>query len=62
MGKTRAAVKERLTKEISYWTTAPSSSGWRSRPAKRERVSTQGRARRRADDLQDRLQRRMAQL
>ena len=84
IGKTRAAVKERLTKEIAWWdhranqleqtdlvgrrlrTFGPLRAG---RPRSQEERAgkagarlNSGEARRRADDLQERLERRMAQL
>ena len=62
VGKTRAAVKERLTKEISYWDHRAEQLRLEEQAGKAGARLNSGEARRRADDLQDRMQRRMAQL
>jgi superfamily II DNA or RNA helicase len=60
--KTRAAVKDRLTKEISYWDHRAEELKIQEQAGKTNaRVNSQE-ARRRADDLQGRLQKRMEQL
>ena len=62
IGKTRAAVKDRLTKEIAYWDhRAQQIQQQESTGHVNARVNSQE-ARRRADDLQARLQKRLAQL
>ena len=62
VSKTVAAVKERLTKEITYW-------DHRAEELKAQELAREdpsplnsGKARQRADDLQGRLQRRMEEL
>ena len=60
--KTRAAVKERLTKEINYWDHRAEELRLEEQAGRAGARLNSGEARRRADDLQDRLQRRMAQL
>ena len=62
VGKTRAAVKERLTKEITYWDHRAEQLRLEEQAGKAGARLNSGEARRRADDLQDRLQRRIAQL
>ena len=62
VGKTRAAVKERLTKEITYWDHRAEQLRLEEQAGKAGARLNSGEARRRADDLQDRLHRRMAQL
>lgn len=60
--KTRAAVKDRLTKEINYWDHRAEELKLQEQAGKANaRVNSQE-ARRRADDLQGRLQKRMEQL
>jgi hypothetical protein len=60
--KTRAAVKERLTKEISYWDHRAETLKLQEQAGKANARLNSQEARRRADDLQARLQRRMEQL
>ena len=60
--KTRAAVKERLTKEITYWDHRAEELKLQEEAGKAGARLNSGEARRRADDLQERLQQRMAQL
>ncbi len=60
--KTRAAVKERLTKEIAYWDHRAEELKLQEEAGKAGARLNSGEARRRADDLQERLQQRMAQL
>ena len=64
--KSRAAVKERLTKEIAHWDHRANELKAREQAASPAQGAgarlNSGEARRRADDLQERLQRRMAQL
>ena len=60
--KTRAAVKERLTKEIAYWDHRADQLELREQAGKAGARLNSGEARRRADDLQERLARRMAGL
>ena len=59
--KTRAAVHERLTKEIVYWDNRATDLREREDAGKTHKMNSQ-RARERADELQARLQRRMAEL
>jgi hypothetical protein len=59
--KTRAAVHERLTKEIVYWDNRATDLREREDAGKAQKMNSQ-RARERADDLQARLQRRMLEL
>jgi hypothetical protein len=62
IGKTRAAVKDRLSKEINYWDHRAEDLKFQEQAGKvNARVNSQE-ARRRADDLQARLQLRMDQL
>ncbi|MCS6288009.1 MAG: DUF3883 domain-containing protein [Nitrospira sp.] len=60
--KTRAAVKERLTKEISYWDHRAEQLKTQEQAGKLNARLNSQEARRRADDLQARLQKRMEQL
>ena len=62
INKTRAAVKDRLTKEINYWDHRAEELKLQEQAGRANaRVNSQE-ARRRADDLQGRLQKRMEQL
>ena len=60
--KTRAAVKDRLTKEISYWDHRAEQLKLHEQAGKAGARLNSQEARRRADDLQARLQRRLAEL
>jgi len=60
--KTRAAGKERLTKEISYWDHRAETLKVQEQAGKANARLNSQEARRRADDLQARLQKRMEQL
>jgi superfamily II DNA or RNA helicase len=60
--KTRAAVKDRLTKEISYWDHRAESLKLQELAGKANARLNSQEARRRADELQTRLQKRMEQL
>jgi len=60
--KTRAAVKERLTKEISYWDHRAEHLKLQEQAGKLNARLNSQEARRRADELQGRLQKRMEQL
>jgi superfamily II DNA or RNA helicase len=60
--KTRAAVKDRLTKEISYWDHRAEQLKLAESAGKAGARLNSQEARRRADDLQARLQRRLAEL
>lgn len=60
--KTRAAVKDRLTKEINHWDHRAEELKAQERTGKPAARLNSQEARRRADDLQGRLQRRMQQL
>jgi SNF2 family DNA or RNA helicase len=60
--KTRAAVKERLTKEISYWDHRSETLKLQEQAGRTNARLNSQEARRRADDLQARLQKRMEQL
>ncbi len=60
--KTRAAVKDRLTKEITYWDHRAEDLKLQERAGKPNAKLNSQEARRRADDLQGRLQSRMEQL
>jgi hypothetical protein len=60
--KTRAAVKERLTKEISYWDHRAATLRLQEQAGRPNARLNSQEARRRADDLQARLQKRMEQL
>ncbi|MFG0316954.1 MAG: helicase-related protein [Planctomycetota bacterium JB042] len=60
--KTRAAVKDRLTKEITYWDHRAEQLKLKEQAGKAGARLNSREARRRADDLQARLQRRLAEL
>jgi hypothetical protein len=60
--KTRAAVKERLTKEISYWDHRAETLKLQEQAGRANARLNSQEARRRADDLQARLQKRLEQL
>ena len=60
--KTRAAVKDRLTKEITYWDHRAEQLKLQEQVGKAGARLNSQEARRRADDLQARLQRRLAEL
>jgi superfamily II DNA or RNA helicase len=60
--KTRAAVKDRLTKEINYWDHRAEELKLQEKAGKVNARLNSQEARRRADDLQGRLQKRMEQL
>ena len=60
--KTEAAVKERLTREINYWDHRAAQLLVEEEAGKRNARLNSGEARRRADNLQTRLQNRMAEL
>jgi hypothetical protein len=60
--KTRAAVKDRLTKEITYWDHRAADLKEQEQAGKTNARLNSQEARRRADDLQARLQQRLAQL
>ncbi|MGE0441430.1 MAG: helicase-related protein [Gemmatimonadales bacterium] len=60
--KTRAAVKDRLTKEISHWDHRAAQLKLQEQAGKAGARLNSQEARRRADDLQTRLQRRLAEL
>ena len=60
--KTRVAVKDRLTKEITYWDHRAEELKLQERAGKPNARLNSQEARRRADDLQSRLQKRMEQL
>jgi hypothetical protein len=60
--KTRAAVKDRLVKEISYWDHRAAELQAQEQAGKPNAKLNSQEARRRADDLQARLEKRMAQL
>ena len=60
--KTRAAVKDRLTKEIGYWDYRAEALKERERAGETNARLNSQEARRRADELQARLQKRMEQL
>jgi hypothetical protein len=62
LDKTRAAVKARLTKEISYWDHRAETLKLQEQAGKPNARLNSQEARRRADDLQARLQKRMEQL
>ena len=62
IAKTRAAVKERLTKEIAHWDHRASDLQAQEEAGKPGARLNSAEARRRADDLQGRLQQRMVQL
>ena len=60
--KTRAAVHDRLAKEITYWDHQAAVLSDQEAAGKPNARLNAGEARRRADDLQDRLHRRLAEL
>ena len=60
--KTRAAVKDRLTKEINYWDHRAEELKLQEQAGKLNARLNSQEARRRADDLQARLEKRLAQL
>src|SRR6266536_5090578 len=60
--KTRAAVKDRLTKEIGYWDHRAEELKLQEQSGRTNARLNSQEARRRADDLQARLQKRMEQL
>ena len=60
--KTRAAVKDRLTKEINYWDHRAEDLKLAEQAGKQNARLNSQEARRRADDLQARLERRLAEL
>lgn len=62
IGKTRLAVKDRLTKEIAYWDNRAVQLQLAERAGKAGARLNSGEARRRADELADRLQRRLEEL
>src|SRR5438132_2298787 len=62
IGKARAAVKDRLTKEIGYWDHRAEDLKVQEQAGKTNARLNSQEARRRADDLQARLQKRMEQL
>ena len=62
MTRTMAAVKDRLTKEITYWDHRANQLKDQELAGKVNAKINSGKARQRADELQARLQRRMAEL
>lgn len=62
ISKTKAAVKDRLTKEINYWDHRAEELKLQEQAGKPNARLNSREARRRADDLQGRLQKRLAQL
>jgi superfamily II DNA or RNA helicase len=62
IGKTRAAVKDRLTKEIAYWDHRAEELKLQEQAGRAGARLNSQEARRRADDLQTRLERRLAEL
>ncbi len=60
--KTRAAVKDRLTKEINYWDHRAEELKLQEQSGKQRGNLNSGEARRRADELQGRLQKRLEQI
>jgi SNF2 family DNA or RNA helicase len=60
--KTEAAVKERLTKEITYWDHRAADLAAQEQAGKRNARLNSGEARKRADDLQARLQKRLEEI
>ncbi len=62
LSKTEAAVKERLTKEIAYWDHRAADLLLQEQAGKPNARLNSGEARRRADDLQARLQKRMDEI
>jgi len=62
LDKTEAAVKDRLTKEINYWDFRAEQLRDQERTGKANARLNSGEARKRADDLQSRLQRRLEEI
>ena len=62
IGKTEAAVKDRLTKEIGYWDHRAEQLKWQEQAGRPNARLNSNEARKRADELQGRLQRRMEAL
>jgi superfamily II DNA or RNA helicase len=62
INKTRAAVKDRLTKEITYWDHRAEQLKLQEQAGNAGARLNSGEARRRADDLQGRLQKRLSEL
>jgi SNF2 family DNA or RNA helicase len=62
LAKTEAAVKDRLTKEIAYWDYRAEQLREAEKAGKANARLNSGEARKRADDLQARLQKRMAEI
>ena len=62
IAKTEAAVKDRLTKEINYWDHRAEQLKLQEKAGKSGARLNSGEARKRADDLQARLQKRLAEL
>ena len=62
IAKTEAAVKERLTKEIAYWDHRAAELQAQEQAGKRNARLNSGEARKRADELQGRLQKRMEEI
>lgn len=62
IAKTKAAVRERLTKEINYWDLRANELQAQERAGRPNAKLNSARARQRADELENRLQRRMAEL
>ena len=62
LSKTEAAVKERLTKEIAYWDHRAADLQMQEQAGKPNARLNSAEARRRADDLQARLQKRMDEI
>ncbi len=62
LDKTEAAVKDRLTKEINYWDFRAEQLKDQERSGKANARLNSGEARKRADELQSRLQRRMEEI
>ena len=60
--KTGAAVKERLTKEITYWDYRAADLAAQEQAGRRNARLNSGEARKRADDLQTRLQKRLGEV
>lgn len=62
LDKTEAAVRDRLTKEVNYWDYRAEQLKEQERAGKANAKLNSGEARKRADDLQARLQRRMGEI
>jgi hypothetical protein len=62
LGRTEAAVKDRLTKEINYWDHRAEQLKEQERAGKASGRLNSGEARRRADELQGRMQRRLEEI